>query len=289
MPGETWNVFEGAGGVARYAVGMSTRNVASLAVLLALAVSACSGGGQSAPVVTATPAGSATATPSPSATSTSSGIKAAQRGLIDMGDITFHNTDGGVPSNDPQGDLGAFPGIFGGFVVNVTWAQLQSAQGGALTTAPVDSALAAVRQYNASNPAAPIGVTLRVWVGPGAPAWAKALDGGPISLTRNNQSQTITVPHWWMPDYVAAWQDFQRKLAAQYDGEPLILQVSTTSCSAQTDEPFVGSQDPSPLRAAGYTDALQESCLSNASLDYAPWVRTRVDFTFNQFEHTDPA
>jgi hypothetical protein len=239
------------------------------------------------PVVAPSPTPSTLGVTGPSPTASAQGTKTALRGLMDMGDITFHNTDAGIPVNDPQTDLKNAPGIFGAIVLNFTWNELQNTLDGPINTSVINAALAQVQQYNALYPSAPLGVKFRIWPGPNAPAFAKALDGGPITLTRNHQTGTITVAHWWMPDYIAAWQNFQGQLAAAYDSNPLVHEISITSCSAQTDEPFVGSADPSPLLAAGYTDVLQEQCLSNAYLDYQAWKYTRLDFTFNPFIHTD--
>jgi hypothetical protein len=97
----------------------------------------------------------------------------------------------------------------------------------------------------------------------------------------------LTVGKFWdvTGKYVQAWRALQRKLADQYDNEPLIRQVAVTSCTQQTDEPFVPTTDKtakSNLYAAGYTDDAQHSCLQSAvAVDYAPWIHTLIDYSFN--------
>src|SRR5258708_19837135 len=80
------------------------------------------------------------------------GDKRPESGLVDMGDIGFYS------SNTPDvlvtftiADLANYPGSFSEIVLNVTWAQLQSAAGGSLDTAFIDNAISAINAYNAAN------------------------------------------------------------------------------------------------------------------------------------------
>ena len=84
--------------------------------------------------------------------SSGDGDKPAQSGLVDMGDIGFYS------SNSPDvlvtftiADLANYPGSFSEIVLNVTWAQLQSAAGGPLETAFIDDAIGAINAYNAAK------------------------------------------------------------------------------------------------------------------------------------------
>jgi len=93
--------------------------------------------------------------------SSGDGDKAAQSGLVDMGDIGFYS------SNTPDllitftiADLANYPGSFSEIVLNVTWAQLQSAAGGSLDTAFIDNAISAINAYNAAN-GTNVGIKLR--------------------------------------------------------------------------------------------------------------------------------
>ena len=206
-------------------------------------------------------------------------------GFIDMQTIAWHNTDNSTPTFTLD-NVNKFPGVFGGIVLNATWAELQEHRDGPLTTARIDHALNQVREYNDAHPTAPLGVKLRIFAGNQAPAWAKAIAGGPVTIERNPQGCPsghcpITIGKVWHPQYIAAWRAFQRLAAERYDSVPLVRSVAVTSCTMQTDEPFVmpvGQAVP-----AGYTDAAGRACLRGAVDDYAAWQRTPIDLTLNVF------
>ena len=206
-------------------------------------------------------------------------------------------------------------GIFGGVVVQATWANLQPSNSPALVTTAIDTALDTVRNYNATLPKTmpnrQLGVRLRVFAGcsggtSDAPGWAINLDGGPITVTAeyNGVPTKCKFGRFWDPasGYAAAWQQFQVLLAAKYDTHPLINEVAMTSCTSQSAEPFFLNlkpaveppgvpQPPSPtssLQSAGYTDAAYQQCLAQAIVnDYAPWKSKRVEFSFNPFSGVD--
>jgi hypothetical protein len=212
-------------------------------------------------------------------------MKPVIAGFIDMQTITWHNADDGQPTFTLD-NIKPFPGLFGGIVLNATWAEMQPQPTGALTTARIDRALDQVRRYNVNHPTAPLGVKLRIFSGNQAPPWAKAIDGGPLTIQRNPQGCPsgdcpITIGKVWDRQYIAAWRSFQRSVAALYDSEPLIRSVAITSCTMETDEPFVlPVQQPVP---PGYTDAADQACLRGAVRDYAAWRQTAIDLTLNTF------
>ncbi|HTW83251.1 MAG TPA: hypothetical protein VMD91_04165 [Candidatus Sulfotelmatobacter sp.] len=213
-------------------------------------------------------------------------------GLIDMQDISWHDVEGGEPTFTTT-NVEQFPGLFGGIVINATWDQMQpSGQGGPIVTTRVDAALAQVRAYNATFPATPLGVKLRIYAGSSAPTWAQLIgEAQPIQIQRNaggcsSGNCPLTIGKFWDPSYIAAWRTFQAQVAAIYDDHPLIRQIAVTSCTSQTDEPFVPTSDATSkrnMKAAGYTDAAYQTCLSGATTDYAAWRSTLVDYTFNTF------
>lgn len=212
-------------------------------------------------------------------------MKPVIAGFIDMQTIAWHNADDGTPTFTLD-NVNQFPGVFGGIVLNATWAEMQPQRNGALTTTRLDQALKAVRQYNVAHPAAPLGVKLRIFAGNQAPAWAKAIASGPLTTQRNPQgcpsgSCPITIGKVWHPQYIAAWRAFQGSVAARYDQWPLVRSVAVTSCTMQTDEPFVMTVEQPP--PAGYTDAAGRACLRGAVDDYAAWRRTPIDLTVNVF------
>ncbi len=256
------------------------------ALLGCIAISACGGGGRG--VVYAT-------TPTPASVTLSS-PKIPIRGLIDMQDISWHNTDNATPTPFTTSYISGYPGLFGGIVINETWADLQPTQGGTIVTTAVDNDLMQVQAYNnLSNvtQSSPVSVKLRIYAGSNAPLWAKNMAGGPITIYRNpagcngaTDTCPLTVGPYWTTPYINAWRAFQAQVAAKYDANPAIVAVAVTSCAEQTDEPFVASTGPiskANLQTAGLTDPLQESCLSGAMTDYSAWANTDIDFTFNSY------
>ncbi|WP_238584346.1 hypothetical protein [Legionella gratiana] len=229
------------------------------------------------------------------------------QGLVNMGDITFYNQQDSIDPPSPNNSLDklTLPNtvqLFGGTVINVTWAQLQPNppdENGIITldTTSIDQALSAINAYNQANPNAKIYAKLRVWAGFTAPNWVKNLNGNePINIVA--QKGTITqkgsVAHWWEDDYLENWTNFLSALANTtdingytYDAEPLIREISITSCASATDEPFISWADPNAentLISAGYTDLAQQNCLSNAINEhYAAWKNTWLDFPISPY------
>jgi hypothetical protein len=218
-------------------------------------------------------------------------MKPVITGFIDMQTITWHNKDDGKP-NFTLRNVSKYPGMFGGIVVNATWDEMQH-QPDALNTTRIENALQQVREYNAAHPTAPLGVKLRIFSGNQAPLWAKQINGGPLTIQRNfpggcpvQNTCPITIGKVWDSQYIAAWREFQQKVAALYDSEPLIRSVAITSCTMQTDEPFVLPMKQKP--PSGYTNVLGQDCLSGAVDDYSAWRRTAIDYTFNAFPLIQP-
>lgn len=216
-------------------------------------------------------------------------MKPVIAGFIDMQDINWHNTDQSPPAAFTLAYIKPYPGLFGGIVLNATWNEMQPNSPAELVTARIDNALAMVRAYNAAHPDAPLGVKLRIFQGNQAPTWAEKLAGGPVRILRNPlgcQKQPPVCPIWigkvWDPQYIAAWRAFQMRVAQRYDSNPLIRSVAVTSCTMETDEPFVMPVTV-PKNLKGYTDTAQRACLAGAIVDYTGWRRTAIDYTFNTF------
>lgn len=220
-------------------------------------------------------------------------------GLIDRQNTSWINQNDGTPQFTMD-NVNQFPGVFSGVVLNTSWAALQPTPYGPLDVSTIKNALKQIAAYNKQHPTRPLAVKLRVWAGANAPLWAKSLGGSPITIYRNKVGNctgaptcALTVGRFWDVNgqYVQAWRAFQVKLAKIYDDAPLIHQIAVTSCTQQTDEPFVPTTDNTAkanLRAAGYTDAAQQVCLKNAALvDFAPWKKTLIDFSFNPFFYMD--
>jgi len=213
-------------------------------------------------------------------------LKTPLIGLVAMGGIGFHRVDGGLAQPGVD-DVNRVPGIFGGMVINVTWAQLE-AQRGVLDTKIIDDVLDKIRLYNRANAQHPLGARLRVWPGPNAPVWVKNLGAAPVTVL--HKDMPITVGRFWSKPYRDAWRELQAKLAAHYDAEPLIREISNTSGSSMTDESILLPGDPESvksMRAAGFTDAQFQACLWESPEDYTGWASTRVECVCNPYRAID--
>ncbi len=196
-----------------------------------------------------------------------------------MGVQTPYQTGQPFPVTDPS-TLDAYAGAFRGIVVNESWSQLEPGSGDE-QWAPLDQSLAAVTAWNTAHPTTPLGVKLRIFAGRSAPAWVTAQSG---TVDIRVHGRAVTLGRWWTPPFESAWHAFQLALAARYDTDPLVRQVSVSSCSSGTGEPFSVSGGPASLaglEAAGWTPQAQERCLSGALSDYSGWKRTPVTFAFN--------
>lgn len=232
----------------------------------------------------------------PGGTHADPAIKPAITGLISTAGSDQKNT------LDP---LSPFQGIFGGYVVRTTWKKLQGKNAAEFDTSSIDNALDLVRQYNnavatSTTLSAPnnrqLGVRLRIWAGCGdTPEWATELDGGPVTIKAKYAGavETCKFGHFWdtTSNYAAAWRQLQAMLANKYDNLPLLHEVAVTSCTSFSAEPFFlpwqNSLDDTKAQlqavGVGYTDTTYQQCLASAVSDYAPWQKTRLEYTFNPF------
>ncbi len=231
------------------------------------------------------------------------GFKAAQTGLVDMGNISFYNT-GATPIFNPF-ELAQYSTSFSEIVLNVTWAQLQASQG-SLDTSFIDSAIQQVNQFNGTYHT-DLGIKLRVWGGFTAPMWVKEINGAPITVTGQNAVDPgsyapQTIGRFWTADYINAWQNLQNALATKYDGMAIIRGISQTAGAYATDEPFVPlrtnaavSSNPADgtvnqiaqLQMGGFNDAGEMLTLRAAIADYSQWSTTPLDYTINEFHLFD--
>src|SRR5260221_3766665 len=214
------------------------------------------------------------------------GFKAAQTGLVDMGDISFYNHTYNPSFNLLE--IAPYQQSFSELVLNVTWAQLQTAEGSALTAGVIDSAIAQFLAYNAAH-GTDLGIRLRVWGGYAAQEWARPINGAAITVSGPaSVDPEVTTPQkigrFWSGDYINAWTSLQTTLAMRYDGNPIIRGISQTAGANATDEPFVPLMtlaQVAQLQAGGYTDAAEMLTLRGAIADYAQWSTTPLDYTMN--------
>jgi hypothetical protein len=215
-------------------------------------------------------------------------VKSQIVGLVDKSSQRSYVLRQPFPTVD-VGQVKHYAAAFSAIVVNETWAQLEPSQG-RYTLGPLRRSLAAVSAYNRAHPAHQLAVKLRFWGGFTAPGWVKTLHGA-TPVTFGTPAATGTTGRWWTSAYRAQWSTFQHRLAASFDGDPLISSVAVSSCATLTAEPFV--QSPSlalhnALFADGWSSAAQQACLRGVFSDYSGWKQTPIDFSFNPFVSYTP-
>jgi hypothetical protein len=213
--------------------------------------------------------------------------KAPIQGLVTMGDIRIIS-DPTMPAEDATAEATAHPGVYAAVVLVERWSHLEPERG-KFDDADIEKGLGQIRAYNAKYPKTPVVGKLRVFGGPNAPAWAKAIDGGPIDLSK--KGRTMVVGKFWTAGYTEAWRELQAALAAKYDDNPLVQEVAISSCGSTSAEPFVMSmltENIPVFQKAGFTDDAMMACLMNAPEDYAGWKHAALDYTFNGYRTYGP-
>lgn len=189
-------------------------------------------------------------------------LKPQLAGLIDI--------SGGVPT--------AYQGVVKNVTVRALWSNLEPAPG-VLDTTTLDAALTRV----------PAGdhVLLRLMAGINAPDWVKNLDGAPIGVTDPLDQVSGTVGRWWLPDYITAWRGLNSMLAARYDADPRISEVTISGAMTVYAEPFMRGQvaNQSALLGAGFTEAA-DIASEYAAVDSAAaaWHQTRISLALNPYQ-----
>jgi hypothetical protein len=223
------------------------------------------------------PGGAAQAATTTSSTTTSStAVKAPVSGLMDR-------------HHPPKA---AYAGVVRGHVVNTTWAAVQPVKGGPIVHPnPIDQAIAVAKKNGYA-------LKLRVRAGIDAPAWAKKLGGAPMTFyytgATANKTGTVagTVGRFWTPQFGAAYDELQRKLAAEYDGVPEIRQTDITRCTTIFAEPYLrDAMDKRNVRAllgAGFTTAKDQVCHAQQVVAHDVWQRTISDLAFNPYNSIRP-
>ncbi len=214
--------------------------------------------------------GSPSAPPSASPTRSPVAIKPALAGLLDR--------DGPPPA--------AYASVFGGFVVNVQWARLQTSAGGDIAADnPIDQAITLVRQI---DPTGKDGLKIRLLAGTSAPLWAKQIGGEPVAVLDPSTGVAGTIGRFWTADFGAAYSELMTKLAAKYDSTPEVREITISRCTTVFAEPFIrdaGSpMTVSNLLAAGFTVAADQQCHRDEIAAHDVWKSTRSDLSFNPYQ-----
>ncbi len=190
----------------------------------------------------------------------------------------------------------AYLPVVNGAVVKANWRDLQPTRGGPIASNNViDQTIAAAQELNAQDPTRQVRLKLRVFAGVNAPEWAKQLDGAPFTLHDPQTGALIgTVGRFWTANFKAAYDDLQAKLAAKYDSNKLIVDVTTGRCTTEFNEPFLRqgalASNRAAYLAAGYTVSKDQRCQSQQIDTHARvWIQTRTSLAFNPYQRIDSA
>ncbi len=212
------------------------------------------------------------------------GAKKPLKGLVAMGSVS----DLRKGKVDVLKEVRVHPDVYTGVVIHTSWGLLEP-QKGTYDFSSIDNALQDIASYNKAHPAHTLGAKIRISKSINPPEWVLKMAGGPVTIV-TNQGYNIPVGLYWTPEYRKAWNELQQKLAQRYDDNPLIREVCVNSGAMITDEPFIAVFNQptiANLHSKGYTDEAFKATLEGALDDYAYWVKTPVDFSFNVFRGID--
>jgi hypothetical protein len=174
----------------------------------------------------------------------------------------------------------------GGWVVNVTWAELQPDLGSTIAANnPIDQAIALIR----STPAyARMHLRVRIMAGIDSPSWVEAMSGGSVYVYNDQSDSGGYVPRFWTAPVEQAYANLQALLAAKYDSDAQIEDVTISGCMTVFAEPLIREVDDpttvADLLAAGYTEAADETCQEDAIADQLVWVHTHSSIALNPYQ-----
>ena len=178
-----------------------------------------------------------------------------------------------------------------GIIAFVEWQHIQPSSFGEIKDNNIiDLAIQSAESWNISHPESPIKVRIRALPGVHSPQWVKNLAGQvDIDWCKSNcdrNLRTFSIPKFWTDKYRLAWEDFQFKLAAKYDHEPLISDVSIsgqgTLHSEVTWRHYSFPHAFKQLVAGGLTfDRDVALWKEDITFMMETWKQTPVEMTFN--------
>jgi TAT (twin-arginine translocation) pathway signal sequence len=188
---------------------------------------------------------------------------------------------GGVASRGITPIAGTYPPVLI-TTVDSDWSTLQPTNGGPIATNnDIDGA---IRWAKANRGF----VRLRVMCGASTPPWAMNLDG-PATRLDTADATGLTVPIWWGPNYQAAYQDLQTKLAAKYDQVDVVRMVFVTMPMVEYGEPLIRfwskNVNAKTYAKAGYTTTADRAAILAAFQAHASaWTTTPQGFSYNPWD-----
>lgn len=166
-----------------------------------------------------------------------------------------------------------------GFVHEMTWNSAQSTEGAsnAISTTALNSLQDSVDLANTHSIP---GLRLRIFAGKDAPTWAKNLGAGPVTgwVNTDVNGGTYTIPLWWDPAYLAAYDNFIEVLAAALVDFPLVKDITISGGTTIFAEPcikqFSNSTNRTTIQGFGYNQTTefnsQKSCIDSHHTHMSP-------------------
>ena len=190
-------------------------------------------------------------------------------------------------------------GVVNGYVVEVSWSQLQAKSTDPINTTALDSAITYAKNHN-------LRLKIRLLAGdclnmpkdlaPRDPNSPSACAPDPTTVTVNDTNgktvKTVHVGHYWEPAMLTAYRNLMQNLAAKYDKPNSGLNEITNSlCMSVWAEPFINhmndSQSVQDFLTAGYTDAKGRACIKNSIDAHRVWKYVRTSLSFNPWDIID--
>jgi hypothetical protein len=137
----------------------------------------------------------------------------------------------------------------------------------AIETSPGVYNFAAIEDALAKHPG--VRFRLRFMAGINAPQWVKDHSGGCVLIEPNSPNgNTGCAPRFWTDAFHADYVDLMRAVAARYEADPQIVEITNSECTTVYSEPFILGADNASidrLWRAGYTKQGHENCLRRST------------------------
>jgi hypothetical protein len=186
----------------------------------------------------------------------------------------------------------AYAPDLGGFVININWSALEpNGPGTPIVTTGIDSKLAQMDALNASTHAH-LYAKLRVFIGINSPTWAKSAGGASFSVIDPSSNAGGSVPRFWTTSFGSDYDNMMKQLAAKYDTDPRVRDVTMSRCTTVYAEPMIrqisNSAAVHSLIAAGFSSAQDIGCYQSMIQEAArDWKYTHASFSFNPYQQVN--
>ncbi|MGI2259396.1 hypothetical protein [Shewanella sp. GXUN23E] len=205
-----------------------------------------------------------------------------------------------------------------GLVVQVEWKHLQDSANGEIQHYSegnvIDKAIAAVNAWNASNENQ-LGLKIRVFSGVYSPKWlTQHVHNGKLTLRNCENGSNATndevcglkvyfkndkigiLPSYWKPAFRTAWEDFQSKLAAEYNGISVVREIAVSGCMTHHAETMWrnkgdynrpdGRHNIEVMMDVGLTVAKDKECLGwQIEVAAEKWPNTYIGMAYNMWNN----